>query len=701
MDTLNAVRTHKSAFATAVSQAAPEGSTATEVKQLKLQLKAREIEDAKMRTDVKELNDTVARLQAQLETQQQSAADRPSAEDLDRRLGVLEVARQAADTWQSQRTKELSDISAQQQTLHMRINETEKSCTASVDKGIEGINQDLRGLRQTHEPLCKDVSDYIGPIRQAYVAANKFTLLQRVASLDKEQGHLSSQMESLSSRPFVKQEEFEALKSAVGNLKVDKQAFSQDIDTKITHLSNAHDHLSTCVKELAEDKTVSTKDSVDNHAVADFKERLLEVEKLTTNLREELDELRTKGEDLKTLVEVNETEFFGIFGEKFDPLITKLEDHKTATEKKLQSMNERLQLTEEEKSSIDEKLGSCDRTLTELSQSMNEQRQESERKLLQQVGEVKQDLAHLRDDITTETTQLKAATGSLNRALASKQDTAEASNLIEAVRFAVESLQRQYDNISTEDLCSKMGHWVLQQYPNSTAAVLQQLAGFQYDLDQLRSFTDHFSQMPNSAQALVALAKLEPQIVALVKAPPGSVQSQEVTAKLDKRLRKLESKEMTVSGLQGSLNALTSDNSPLVQKEFVEQSITKLRDEMETAVCDLRTEFKQTDDALHQQVQEVVLESKKISQIAQISTQVESLQQDAAQLRREMDKALEDINDPATSHCILQLPVLFTHAGQLQVAVETLSANLPRGPLKYKWDHDLKEMFPVSSPFTF
>ena len=158
---------------------------------------------------------------------------------------------------------------------------------------------------------------------------------------------------------------------------------------------------------------------------------------------------------------------------------------------------------------------------------------------------------------------------------------------------------------------------------------------------------------------------------------------------------------MTVSGLQGSLNALTSDNSPLVQKEFVEQSITKLRDEMETAVCDLRTEFKQTDDALHQQVQEVVLESKKISQIAQISTQVESLQQDAAQLRREMDKALEDINDPATSHCILQLPVLFTHAGQLQVAVETLSANLPRGPLKYKWDHDLQEMFPVSSPFTF
>jgi hypothetical protein len=50
MDTLYAVRTHKSAFATAVSQA-PEGHSATEVKLLEFRLKVREVEDAKMRSE--------------------------------------------------------------------------------------------------------------------------------------------------------------------------------------------------------------------------------------------------------------------------------------------------------------------------------------------------------------------------------------------------------------------------------------------------------------------------------------------------------------------------------------------------------------------------------------------------------------------------------------------------------------------------
>jgi chromosome segregation ATPase len=631
MDTLYAVRTHKSAFATAVSQA-PEGHSATEVKLLEFRLKVREVEDAKMRSEVKELKGAVVRLQAELKTQQQATPNRPSAADLDRRLAVLEVAGQAADTWQSEHATELSNLSAQQQTLHTRIKETEKSCTetkskvTSLDEGIKDINQDLRGLRETHETLCKDVADYIGPVREAFVAADKLTVLQRVAKLEvnstsmsKEQGYLSSQMESLSSGPFVKQEEFQALKSAVGSLEEDNETLSQDINTKITHLSNAHDHLSTCVKELTEDKTASTKDSDNNADLSPSKERLLALEKSTTDLSEGLNELRTK-------VEVNETGFFEIFGDHFDPLKASFEEHKTATEKELQSVKERLQLTEEYKTAIDEKLQSCDRTLTELSESMAKQPQGSERELLQQMGEVKEGLARLQDDlknVTTDTAQLKAATGNLEQALALKQDTAQTTALISKVTFALENLRDRYDNIYTDDLFSKMSHWVLQQYPNSTAGMLQQLEGFRYDLDQLRAFTDVFSQMPDSAQALVALAKLRPQIVALVEAPPGSMQSQEATARYEKGLSKLESIEKTVS----------------------------------------------------------------------------SLQQDAAKLRHDTNGALEEFRDPVTSHCVYRLPMLFTHAGQLQVAFETFNENLPRGPLKIKWDHDFKELFHVSSPF--
>lgn len=733
MDTLHAVRTHKSAFATAVSQA-PEGSTTTEVRQLRMQLKARELEDARMRSDVKELKDTVVQLQAEFKTQQ-VATSRPSAEDLDRRLVVLEVARQAADTWQSKHAKEFSNLSAQQQILHTRIEETKRTCTetngkaTSLDKDIKDINQDLRGLHQT---FCKDITDYIGPVRQAYFAAKELTVLQRVAKLEhesmtlsKEQAHLSSQMESVSSRPFVKQEEFEALKGAVGILEEDKQ----DIDTKITHLSNAHDQLSTSLKEHTKDKTASTMDADDNHAVADLspsKESFLALERRTTDLAKELKKLQTK-------VEVNENGFFEIFGEIFDPLKASLEDHievnekklqsihqglqlkedKTAIEEELRSIKERLQLTEEEKSAIDEKLQtinerlysteedttaveeklqSCDRTLTELSKSVAEQLQESERKLLQQVDEVKQDLTRLQDSLTnviTETAQFKTATGNLEQALASKQDTAETLKLIEAVKLAVENLRDRYDNIYTEELFSKMSHWVLQHYPNSPANMLRQLEGFKYELDELRAYTDMFSQVPDNAQALVALAKLEPQIVALIRAPPVSTQSQDATVRFEKRLSKLESIETTVSSLQKSMHALNPANLPFVREELLQQSMRTLQDGVDEVVRELRTGVKQTDDALK-------LETEKI---LQISGQLESLQQDAARLRHDTDKALEDVNDPATSHCIHRLPMLFTHAGQLQVAVETLSANLSRGPLQYKWDHDLKGMFPVSSPF--
>lgn len=701
LDTLHAVRTQKSAFATAVSQA-PEGSTTTEVRLLKMQLKARELEDARMRSDVKELKDTVVQLQAELKTQQ-AATNRPSAEDLDRRLVVLEVARQAADTWQSEHAREFSNISAQQRTLHTRIEDTETTCTeannkaTSLDKDIKDINQDLRGLHQT---LCKDITDYIGPVRQAYLAA-ELTVLQRVAKLEhdstalsKEQAHLSSQMESLSKTPFVKQEEFEALKGAVGILEKDKQ----DIDTKITHLSNAHDQLSTSLKERTKDQTASTMDADDNHAVADVspsKESFLALKRRTTDLAKELKKLQTK-------VDVNENGFFEIVEEIVDPLKkslkASLEDHMEETEKKLQSINqglqlkedrtaieeelrsikERLQLTEEEKVAIDEKLQtinkrlqltegdrtaidkklqsineklqltaedniaideklkSCDRTLTGLSKSVQvaEQLQESERKLLQQVDEVKQELIRLQDSLTnviTETAQFRTATGKLEQALASKQDTAETLELIEAVKLAVQNLQDRYDNIYTEELFSKMSHWVLQQYPNSPTNMLNQLKDFKCELDQLRA-------------------------------------------------------------LQESMRALNPDNLPFVKEELLQQSMRTLRDGVDTAVEELRTRVEQTSDALK-------LETEKN---LQISGQVESLRQDAAQLRHDANKTLEDledINDPATSHCIHRLPMLFTHAGQLQVAVETLSANLPRGPLQYKWDHDLKGMFPVSSPF--
>ena len=644
-----------------------------------------------MRSDVKELKDTVVQLQAELKTQQ-AATNRPSAEDLDRRLVVLEVARQAADTWQSEHAREFSNISAQQRTLHTRIEDTETTCTeannkaTSLDKDIKDINQDLRGLHQT---LCKDITDYIGPVRQAYLAAKELTVLQRVAKLEhdstalfKEQAHLSSHMESLPSGPFVKQEEFEALKGAVGILEEDKR----HINTKITHSSNAHDQLSISLKERTKDKTASTTDADDNHAVADVSpstERFLALARRTKKLEGKL-------EDLQTKVEVNQNAFLDIFVEKFDPLEASLKGHMEETEKKLQSINKRLQLTKEDKSAIEEelrsikerlrlteeekpaideklqtinerlhsteedttaveeklqlteenqiaidkKLQSCDRTLTELSESVAEQLQDSERKLLQQVDEVKQNLTRLQDsltDVITETAQFKTATGHLEQALASKQDTAETLELIEAVKLAVQNLQDRYDNIYTEELFSKMSHWVLQQYPNSPTNMLNQLKDFKCELDQLRA-------------------------------------SQE------------------------SMRALNPDNLPFVKEELLQQSMRTLRDGVDTAVEELRTKVEQTSDALK-------LETEKN---LQISGQVESLRQYAAQLRHDTNKTLEDledINDPATSHCIHRLPMLFTHAGQLQVAVETLSANLPRGPLQYKWDHDLKGMFPVSSPF--
>jgi ElaB/YqjD/DUF883 family membrane-anchored ribosome-binding protein len=144
-----------------------------------------------------------------------------------------------------------------------------------------------------------------------------------------------------------------------------------------------------------------------------------------------------------------------------------------------------------------------------------------------------------------------------------------------------------------------------------------------------------------------------------------------------------------VSGLQGSLNVLNSDNSPFVKNEYLQQSMSTLRDGVETVVSELRTRVEQTGDALK-------LETRKN---LQNFGRVESLQQDVARLRQNTNEVLEDFKDPATKHCIDQLPILFVHTGQLQFVVENLAANMPRGPLRHRWHYDFKEMFKMPSPF--
>lgn len=150
MDTLNALRSHKASLAVSVAQAT-DGPTTQEARVLKAQLRAAQIQDAKLRSDYQKLESQLKRfeaLPAQLaalkdlvEQQQQTAAKGPSPEDMETRLSALENAKPAVET--SQFMELQSDVRAMK-------TETKK---------LDYVPEQLRQLQATVTQHGKEIAE--------------------------------------------------------------------------------------------------------------------------------------------------------------------------------------------------------------------------------------------------------------------------------------------------------------------------------------------------------------------------------------------------------------------------------------------------------------------------------------------------------------------------------------------------------------
>ncbi|KAF2633248.1 hypothetical protein BU25DRAFT_486398 [Macroventuria anomochaeta] len=153
MDTLSALRLLKSSSVTNAPQTT-NGTATTEVKVLKVQLRVAQIEDAKLRSHAKQLEDQIKQLEtlpAQLaalkdlvEQRERAAAKGPSSDEISRRLGALENAEPAV------KTAQFTQLQADVQAMKMDI------------KKLDPLPEQLKQLQSTATQNGKDIAEALG-----------------------------------------------------------------------------------------------------------------------------------------------------------------------------------------------------------------------------------------------------------------------------------------------------------------------------------------------------------------------------------------------------------------------------------------------------------------------------------------------------------------------------------------------------------
>jgi DNA repair exonuclease SbcCD ATPase subunit len=428
----------------------------------------------------------------------------------------------------------------------------------------------------------------------------------------------------------------------------------------------------------------------------------------------------------------------GLFGEIFDPFKASVEESFNKYDSNFTQTNEALARLQAQIEGSRKECPAATFSAPQLDLIQN---------MVQGATEVKQDLSRLQEYLHMESEQRNAAVEDLKQQVAVKQDAATAIKAIDVVKHAVQSLQHQYDNISTDDLHQRMVTWFMQSYAHPSANLLQHVPAIQHELAQLRAFTNVVTQVPNSAQTLSALAQLEPQLRTLAQIGPqlkalaqsplaqtsGSLKTMEDS--VAKAHQQHDSLVKVVSNLQTSMHSFNSNSTPFAKADSLkalENSIATLRAELKASNAEglqARTEFETKASREHEQrvhvetslrasiqdvAQKVEKEVRERQEAAQeiLSTSNKTfkefdkgqtqLQKALDQLRSDLDKALNDFNDfndPGLRDALGYLSTLFVHVGQLQWVLEDLNQNLPKGGLEIDWNFDWKEQFPPRSPF--
>ena len=510
--------------------------------------------------------------------------------------------------------------------------------------------------------------------------------------LSNEQKNFSEALESLESRMTASEKVGTQIK-----LLANEQAKSSNEQKKISDRVTTLE--TTSKPAVAPDQTVGDKHvdlSPISSEMEDIQQRFRSVEgrlgettglgTITDGVEDELEKMAANIHAIRSDLDVFQKESCNLFGETLDPF-------KASVEEQLKTHSQNFSQYSEILARLQEQVAEVQRECLEVVQGRTE---------------VKQDLSCLREFVETEAKHRNAAVEDLKQQVVSKQDIITGTQAIDTVKAAVRNLQNQYDNISTDDLHQKMVNWFIQQYPSTTANMLQQFAVVKHEVTQLRESTDPITRIPNGAQALSELCRIVPQITRLVQCPTRSKESPETLAQANKALETInesmakvhkqhESLTSAVGGLQTSMQKLNSNNTPFVRIE----SLTALEQLFSVLQADLEKEHEERVEA----EKNIVLSSNdrfnklETGAIKTTSDQVEGLQTALTKIRQDLDKMLKEFNDPVNKELFDYLPTLLLHTGQLQWVLEDLNQNLPKGGLEFEWSYDMKDKLDIPSPY--
>ncbi|KAF2826532.1 hypothetical protein CC86DRAFT_370496 [Ophiobolus disseminans] len=431
---------------------------------------------------------------------------------------------------------------------------------------------------------------------------------------------------------------------------------------------------------------------------AELSSKLSHLDETVNFLNHDFDELEGKVHDRTTRLEVLETGLPIIIQDSFDPFKRDIEQ----------------KITE-----LGHNIGGLDGEIAEV-QHHSPRKRSSAHEPDAEVHHQAQ-LTQLQTALAHESSERHRAIREIQQEVASKSDRVDMEQQINRIALCFKGLQDQYNNITTDDLHGKMVQWFLQNYPSSTANMVQQFASLRHDVNTLKDLSAQISWIQFRQQDLSALLTSAPQLQALASSFSGNL-LQQTLARVEEAFNnatkamsvaeaadsKTNNQMKQISSVQQSLHNLNSASAQVSKgptKQGVDNSLRDLQKEIKTGLADARDScVRAINDEHNERVNaanelrtavernlELQMKALEGSVVEMISTRFKDFQETSASLRHDVDTINNEYITPNRELFGLFGNVLIV-IGQLQLLLESINMNLVKGPIAFKWHMDLNSL---------
>jgi DNA repair exonuclease SbcCD ATPase subunit len=613
--------------------------------------------------------------------------------------------------------------------------------------------------------------------------ANISIVVGQVKNFQSEQGRMSNEQKRLVDR-VIKLEQ-KALSAKTGLSKVGKFTGSSSsnsdnsvvnatkrldkLDEDVNALRRSHDSIPALKTQIAhvEQRLGNVDDRL--QLLNGHSERLDTVEGQSTRLRENLERLDGRVTDLHSLaaevrdirsqVEKNtelqsnilssgstaqpprsgspSTDLFAEL-EDMDKFLNRLQDQTDLHSGQIDGLREMLpelftQKFDPFKRTVEERFQQLDQTIQSMAEGIAKLAQQSSQTpaelaaVIQGTKFLKQDMAKLQKDIQNETSLRGQDIRDVKHQLAEKIDSSAVDNMMDHFRLSFESLQHQYNNITSDDLHGRMVKWFLENYPGNAANMVRQFATIQQEVQRLKALSGQLSWVQTHAQDLAMLLQNTGQLQGLLQSAPTLQQLPQIFAKSDQAARDAQvALETAVSSdrkmieqaklirvldtitkkLEQDIIGFRGDTSPFAKTQAIrglEESIQSLRTTAENSLAaetearvnsnkELRTSAGVEYDRRSREYQQTKSALEKCTADAlQVKQRIDSLDDLSQNLRRDVNAINQDFIEPNKEFFGI-FPSVVRLMGQFQLALEQLNMNLPKGSLSFQWMLDLRDV---------